>query len=91
MFTFINVTTISIALMLIGTFGIIAYKKPLDKIIMLSIVDGGFLLMLISAKYLDVAFVIALIQVISTVAILLAIIKIRSIRNVKEEKEVVRN
>ena len=39
---FINITTISIALMIIGSIGMILVKKPLDKVILFSIVDAGF-------------------------------------------------
>lgn len=36
------VSIIAIALMLIGAFGVILLKKPLDKVIMFSIMDAGF-------------------------------------------------
>ena len=38
------VSIIAIALMIIGALGIILLKKPLDKVIMFSILDAGFLL-----------------------------------------------
>lgn len=38
----IVVSIIAIALMIIGAFGIIFVKKPLDKVIMFSILDAGF-------------------------------------------------
>ena len=55
---FINITTISIALMIIGSIGMILVKKPLDKVILFSIVDAGFLLAVVTFKYLDVAFIL---------------------------------
>lgn len=39
------VSLIAIALMLIGAFGVIFLKKPLDKVIMFSIMDAGFYLL----------------------------------------------
>ena len=45
------VSIIAIALMLIGSFGIILLKKPLDKVIMFSILDAGFVLVLVLFKY----------------------------------------
>ena len=50
------VSLIAIALMLIGAAGIILLKKPMDKVIMFSILDAGFLLAVVLFKYLDVAF-----------------------------------
>ena len=41
------VSIIAIALMLIGAFGVILLKKPLDKVIMFSIMDAGFLLVVV--------------------------------------------
>ena len=38
------VSIIAIALMVIGAFGVIFMKKPLDKIIMFDIMDAGFVL-----------------------------------------------
>ena len=35
------VSIIAIALILIGAFGVILLKKPLDKVIMFSIMDAG--------------------------------------------------
>ena len=54
------VSLIAIALMLIGAFGVIFLKKPLDKVIMFSIMDAGFLLVVVLFKYLDVAMFVAL-------------------------------
>ena len=54
------VSIIAIALMLIGAFGIIFLRKPLDKVIMFSVLDAGFLLVVVLFKYLDVAMFVAL-------------------------------
>ena len=74
------VLLISIALMVIGAFGIIFLKKPLDKVIMFSILDAGFVLAVVLFKYLDVALFAALIGPLSTVVFILAIVKINEIR-----------
>lgn len=54
------VSIIAIALILIGAFGVILLKKPLDKVIMFSIMDAGFLLVVVLFRYLDVAMFVAL-------------------------------
>ena len=77
---FINITTISIILMFIGAFGIILLIKPLDKLIMFAVMDAGFLLAVVSFKYLDVALVISLFAPISTVIFIMSIIKTNEIR-----------
>ena len=77
------VLLISIALMVIGAFGIIFLKKPLDKVIMFSILDAGFVLAIVLFKYLDVALFAALIGPLSTVVFILAIVKINEIRKNK--------
>ena len=77
------VSIIAIALMLIGSFGIILLKKPLDKVIMFSILDAGFVLALVLFKYLDVALFAALVGPLSTVVFILAIVKIKEIRQKK--------
>ena len=74
------VLLISIALMVIGAFGIIFLKKPLDKVIMFSVLDAGFVLAVVLFKYLDVALFAALIGPLSTVVFILAIVKINEIR-----------
>jgi energy-converting hydrogenase A subunit D len=79
------VSMIGIALMLIGAFGIIFLKKPLDKVIMFSILDAGFVIVLVLFKYLDVAMFAALIDPLSTVVFILAIVKINEIRKKKLE------
>ena len=74
------VSLIAIALMLIGAFGIIFLKKPLDKVIMFSILDAGFLLTVVLFKYLDVALFVALSGPLSTLVFIMAIVKIKEIR-----------
>ena len=77
------VSIIAIALMLIGAFGIIFMKKPLDKVIMFSILDAGFVLVIVLFKYLDVAMFAALADPLSTLVFFLAIVKINEIRKNK--------
>ena len=77
------VSIIAIALMLIGSFGIIFLKKPLDKVIMFSILDAGFVLVIVLFKYLDVAMFAALVGPLSTLVFILAIVKIKEIRQKK--------
>jgi energy-converting hydrogenase A subunit D len=74
--------------MLIGAFGIIFLKKPLDKVIMFSILDAGFLLVVVLFKYLDVALFVALSGPLTTVVFILAIVKINEIRKNKLESGV---
>lgn len=77
------ISIIAIALMVIGAFGIIFLKKPLDKVIMFSILDAGFVLVVVAFKYLDVAMFAALADPLSTVIFILAIVKINEIRKNK--------
>ncbi len=77
------VSIIAIALMLIGAFGIIFLKKPLDKVIMFTILDAGFVLVVVLFKYLDVALFAALVDPLSTLVFILAIVKIYEIRKNK--------
>lgn len=77
------VSIIAIALMVIGAFGIIFLKKPLDKVIMFSILDAGFVLVVVLFKYLDVAMFAALAGPLSTLVFILAIVKINEIRKNK--------
>ncbi|MCL2156761.1 MAG: DUF2108 domain-containing protein [Methanobrevibacter sp.] len=77
---FVNITTLSIILMFIGALGIIFLIKPLDKVIMLTILEAGFFITVVSFKYLDVALAIALFGPITTIIFLLSIIKINEIR-----------
>lgn len=79
------VSIIAMALMVIGAFGIIFMKKPLDKVIMFSILDAGFVLVIVLFKYLDVALFAALAGPLSTVVFILSIVKIKEIRERKLE------
>ncbi len=79
------VSIVAIALMVIGAFGIIFLKKPLDKVIMFSILDAGFVLVVVLFKYLDVAMFAALAGPLSTLVFILAIVKINEIRKKKLE------
>lgn len=85
----IVVTFVSIALMLIGAFGIIFMKKPLDKVIMFSVLDAGFILVVVMFRYLDVAMFAALADPLATIVFLMAIVKIKEIRAKKVEEGVV--
>lgn len=78
---------IAMALMVIGAFGIIFLKKPLDKVIMFSILDAGFVLVVVAFKYLDVAMFAALVDPLSTLVFILAIVKINEIRKNKVRGE----
>jgi energy-converting hydrogenase A subunit D len=84
---FINLTTISAALTLIGAAGIIALAKPLDKVIMFALLQGGFIGMIVAAKYLYVAMAAAIFDHISTVILLIAIIKINEVRKKNQESQ----
>ena len=77
------VSLIATALMLIGAFGVIFLKKPLDKVIMFSIMDAGFLLVVVLFKYLDVAMFVALSDPLCTLIFIMAIVKIKEIRQRK--------
>ena len=81
----IIITIIAIALMCIGSFGIILLKKPFDKVIMFSILDAGFVLAVVIFRYLDVALFIALADPIATIVYLISIVKIKEIRTRKVE------
>ena len=83
----INLTTVSAGVLLIGAAGIIMLKKPLDKVIMFALLQGGFIGMIVSAKYLDVAMVAAIFDPISTVIMLIAISKLDEIRKKKEKSQ----
>ena len=69
--------------MIIGAFGIIFLKKPLDKVIMFSILDAGFVLVIALFKYLDVALFAALAGPLSTLVFILSIVKLKEIREKK--------
>lgn len=77
------VSIIAIVLMLIGALGVIFLKKPLDKVIMFSIMDLGFVLVIVLFKYLDVAMFAALVGPLSTLIFILSIVKINEIRKKK--------
>ena len=77
------ISILAMALMVIGAFGIIFLKKPLDKVIMFSILDAGFVLAVVAFKYLDVALFAALVDPLSTLVFILAIVKINEIRKNK--------
>jgi energy-converting hydrogenase A subunit D len=79
----INLTTVSVGVLLIGAAGIILLKKPLDKVIMFALLQGGFIGMIVSAKYLDVAMAAAIFDPISTIIMLIAITKLDEIRKKK--------
>jgi len=83
----INLTTVSAGVLLIGAAGIIMLKKPLDKVIMFALLQGGFIGMIVSAKYLDVAMVAAIFDPISIVIMLIAISKLDEIRKKKEKSQ----
>ena len=80
MLEFIDLTTISIALMIIGAIGVVLLKKPLDKVIMVSVLEAGLFLAIVSFKYLDVAFLTAVLDPLSIIVFLLALIKINEVR-----------
>ena len=77
------VSIIAIALLFIGAWGVIFLKKPLDKVIMFSIMDLGFVLVIVLFKYLDVAMFAALVGPLSTLIFILSIVKINEIRKKK--------
>ncbi|MDP3035457.1 MAG: DUF2108 domain-containing protein [Methanobacteriaceae archaeon] len=84
---FINLTTISAVLMLIGAIGVIVLPKPLDKVIMFALLQAGFIGTVVAAKYLDVAMAAAIFDPIATVIFLMAIIKLNEIRVKKRDLE----
>ncbi|BDZ68486.1 EhaD family protein [Methanobacterium ferruginis] len=84
---FINITTVSAAVLFIGTAGIIALPKPLDKVIMFALLQAGFVGMIVAAKYLDVAMAAAIFDSISTIILLIAIIKINEVRQKKKTSQ----
>ena len=83
MLEFIDITTVSMALMIIGAIGVVLLKKPLDKVIMFDIMDAGFVLVVVLFKYLDVALFAALAGPLSTLVFILSIVKIKEIRTNK--------
>lgn len=83
MLEFIDITTVSMALMIIGAIGVVLLKKPLDKVIMVSVLEAGLFLAIVSFKYLDVAFLTAVLDPLSIIVFLLALIKINNVRKSK--------
>jgi energy-converting hydrogenase A subunit D len=83
----INITTVSAAVTLIGAAGIIVLPKPIDKVIMFALLQGGFIGLIAAAKYLDVAMAVALFDPISTVILLIGIIKINETRRKREKAQ----
>lgn len=80
MLEFINIETIAMALMIIGAIGVVLLKKPLDKVIMVSVLEAGLFLTIVNFKYLDVAFLTAVLDPLSIIVFLLALIKINNVR-----------
>ncbi len=83
MLEFINLTTISLVLLFIGALGVVFLKKPLDKVILLSILESGFFLAVVSFKYLDVALITSILNPLSIIVFLIALMKIDKIRKSK--------
>jgi energy-converting hydrogenase A subunit D len=79
----INLTTVSAGVLIIGAAGIIMLPKPLDKVIMFAMLQGGFIGMIVSAKYLDVAMAAAIFDPVATIIMLIAITKLDEIRKKK--------
>lgn len=82
---FINITTVSVVVAFIGAAGIILLSKPIDKVIMFGLLQGGFIGLVVAAKYLDVAMVAAILDPVSTVIMLTAIIKLDEIRKRRQK------
>lgn len=83
----LNLTNISVALTIIGSIGIIVLAKPIDKVIMFGLLQGGFIGMIAAAKYLDVAMAAAIFDPISTIILLIGIIKLDEIRKKKQKQK----
>ena len=83
----ITITNVSAVVLIIGTLGVIALPKPIDKVIMLSILQGGLVGTIVAAKYLDVAMAAAIFDPIATVIFLIGIIKIDEIRKKKTKQK----
>jgi len=83
MLELINMSTVSIALMVIGAIGVVLLKKPFDKVIMVSVLEAGLFLAIVNFKYLDVAFITAILDPLSIIVFLLALIKINEVRKSK--------
>ena len=48
---FIDITSIAVVLLVVGSIGIILLRKPLDKLIMLSLTDAGLFLAMVAFQY----------------------------------------
>ncbi|MEN4006946.1 MAG: DUF2108 domain-containing protein [Methanobacteriaceae archaeon] len=83
---FINISTVSATVSLIAAAGIILLPKPIDKVIMFGMLQGGFIGMIVAGRYLDVAMVAALFDPISTIILLIAIIKINDVRKKRRRR-----
>ena len=83
---FINITYVSAAVVIIGSVGIIALPKPIDKVIIFGLLQGGFIGMIAAARYLDVAMAAAIFDPISTVILLIGITKLDEIRKKKQKQ-----
>jgi energy-converting hydrogenase A subunit D len=77
---FINITSIATVLLVVGAIGVILLRKPLDKLIMLSLTDAGLFLAMVAFQYLDIALLVALLSPLSIVVFLLSLIKVNELR-----------
>jgi energy-converting hydrogenase A subunit D len=84
---FINITSIAAVVMLIGAIGVVVLPKPLDKVIMFTLLQGGFIATVVAAKYLDVAMAASIFDPIVTIILLMAIIKLNETRQKKRSLE----
>jgi energy-converting hydrogenase A subunit D len=87
---FINITSIATVLLVVGAIGVILLRKPLDKLIMLSLTDAGLFLAMVAFQYLDIALLVALLSPLSIVVFLLSLIKVNELRqkNLEESENV---
>ena len=83
----INITNVSAAVLIIGSIGIIALPKPIDKVIMFALLQGGFVGTIVAAQYLDVAMAAAIFDPIATVIFLIGIIKLDEVRKKKAKEK----
>ncbi|MDP1552046.1 MAG: DUF2108 domain-containing protein [Methanobacteriaceae archaeon] len=82
-----NITSIAAVVMLIGAIGVVVLPKPLDKVIMFTLLQGGFIATVVAAKYLDVAMAASIFDPIVTIIFLMAIIKLNETRQKKRSLE----
>jgi len=78
---FIDITSIAVVLLVVGSIGIILLRKPLDKLIMLSLTDAGLFLAMVAFQYLDITFLVALLSPLSIIVFLLSLLKVNEIRS----------